>query len=136
MTKFPQVFPRDVAVKTERKSLNIAISKRPRKQGGGGNIQAIRVRKNTHGTLGDIKATQFSFYTLYSFPGQPQGYPNPMPFFYQPGFQMVNSENTFVQNTNLCITVLFGGRKVGSEISSTITSTTKSSVSSLNAGEL
>ena len=87
------------------------------------------------------------FNPLYNFPGQPQGYPNPMPFFYQPlqpypqtsgiqqGFQLANSENNFEQNTNLYNNVPFGGQKVGSESSSTITSTTKSSVSGLNAGE-
>ena len=70
-----------------------------------------------------------------------------MPLFYQPlqpypqtsgiqqGFQLVNSENNFVQNTNLYNNVPLGGQKVGSESSSTITSTTKSSVSGLNAGE-
>ena len=74
---------------------------------------------------------------MYSFPGQPQGHPNPMPFYYQPlqpypqmskiqqGFQFANSDNNFVQNTNLYNTVPFGGRQVGSESSSTITSTTK-----------
>ena len=53
------------------------------------------------------------FNPLCSFPGQPQGYPNPMPLFYQPlqpypqtsriqqGFQLATSENNFVQNTNL-----------------------------------
>lgn len=72
---------------------------------------------------------------------------NPMPFFYQPlqpypqtsgiqqGFQLATSENNFVQNTNLYNTLPFGGRKAGSESTSTITSTTKSSVSSLNPGE-
>ena len=40
-----------------------------------------------------------------------------------------------MQNTNLYNNVPFGGQKVGSESSSTITSTTKSSVSGLNAGE-
>lgn len=86
-------------------------------------------------------------YPFYSFPGQPQGYPNSMPFFYQPlqpypqtsgiqqGFQLANSENNFVQNTTLYNSVPFGGPKVGSESTSTITSTTKSGVSSLNAGE-
>ena len=71
-----------------------------------------------------------------------------MPFFYQPlqpypqtsgiqqGFQLANSENNFVQNTNLYTdNVPLGGQKVGSESSSTITSTTKSSVSGLTAGE-
>ena len=78
MSKFPQVFPRVIAVRTERRSLSIAVTKKQRTQGGGGNIQAIlltRVRKNIHGTL------------RYSFPGQQQGYPNrptPMPLFYQP----------------------------------------------------
>ena len=84
------------------------------------------------------------FNPLCSFRGQPQGYPNPMPFFYQPlqpylqtsgiqqGFQLANSENNFVQNTNLYNTLPFEGRKVGSKSTSTVTSTTKSSVSSLN----
>lgn len=73
-----------------------------------------------------------------------------MLFFYQPlqpypqtsgiqqGFQSANSENNFVQNTNLYNNVPLGGQKVGSESSSTITwitSTTKTSVSGLNAGE-
>lgn len=34
VAKFPQVFPRVVAIRTERKSLNIADTKRPRKQAG------------------------------------------------------------------------------------------------------
>lgn len=67
------------------------------------------------------------FNPLCSFPGQPQGYPNPMPLFYQPlqpypqtsgiqqGFQLATSENNFVQNTNLYNTLPFGGRKAGSE---------------------
>ena len=67
------------------------------------------------------------FNPLCSFPGQPQGYPNPLPLFYQPlqpypqtsgiqqGFQLATSENNFVQNTNLYNTLPFGGRKAGSE---------------------
>ena len=57
--KVSQVFPRVLAVRTERKSLNIPDTKRPRKIGGGGNILAIlavRVRKTIHGTLRDIQA--------------------------------------------------------------------------------
>ena len=45
--KAPPSFSQVIAVRT-------AVTKRPRKQGGGGNIQAmlaIRVRKNKHGTL-------------------------------------------------------------------------------------
>ena len=61
-TKFPRVFPRVIAVRTERKSLNIAVTKRQGKEGGGGNIQAIlaiRVWKNIHGTQRDIQRALF-----------------------------------------------------------------------------
>ena len=79
------------------------------------------------------------------FPGQPQGYHNPMPFFYQPvqpypqtsgiqqGFQLANSDNNFVQNTNLCNTVPFRVPNVGPASSSSVTST--SSVSRLDVND-
>jgi len=85
------------------------------------------------------------FTPSYSFPGQPQGYHNPMPFFYQPvqpnlqtsgiqqGFQLANSDNNFVQNTNLCNTVPFRVQNVGPASSSSVTST--SSVSRLDVND-
>ena len=130
-TKFPRVFPRVIAVRTERKSLNIAVTKRQRKQGGGGNIQAIlaiRVWKNIHATQRDIqRALSLTLILCVVFPVNHKDTPNPMPLFYQPlqpypqtsgiqqGFQLATSENNFVQNTNLYNTLPFGGRKAGSE---------------------
>ena len=150
-TKFPRVFPRVIAVRTERKSLNIAVTKRQRKQGGGGNIQAIlaiRVWKNIHGTQRDIqRALSLTLILCVVFPVNHKdtlihchSFINPYNLIrkqaeFRQGFQLATSENNFVQNTNLYNTLPFGGRKAGSESTSTITSTTKSSVSSLNPGE-
>ena len=87
-----------------------------------------------HATRHSGSASAPYFNPLYSFPGQPQGYQNPMPFIYHPlqpypqmsgiqqGFQLANCDNNLVQNTNLCNTVPFRGPNVGSASSSSMTS--------------
>ena len=104
-----------MAVRTERKSLDIAITKMPRKQGGGWQFEFGTIHTAHYATF----RCPFPFNPLYSFLDQPQGYPYPMPLFYQPlqtypqtsgiqqGFQLANSENNFVQNTNFYNTTVW-----------------------------
>ena len=149
MTKFPQVFSQSSSRKNRKKKSKHTRHKKAKKN------RRRREYSSDSSNSSSEDDTQHTSrhssdpfpYPFYSFPGQPQGYPNSMPFFYQPvqpypqtsgiqqGFQLANSENNFVQNTTLYNSVPFGGPKVGSESTSTITSTTKSGVSSLNAGE-
>lgn len=69
VAKFPQVFPRPLTARTKRKRLNVANTKRSRKQGGGGSIPAIpaaRARKKIHDTLGSIQAALYLTLLLYT----------------------------------------------------------------------
>jgi len=88
VAKFPQVFPRPLTARTKRKRLNVANTKRSRKQGGGGSIPAIsaaRARKKIHDTLGSIQAALYLTLLVYTvFLVSHKATIIRMPFFYRP----------------------------------------------------
>ena len=138
-----------MAVRTERKSLDIAITKMPRKQGGGWNIQAIlaiqvRNKYTQHTTRHSGAPFPLILYIVFSINHkdtliQCHSFINPYKLIrkraeFNKDFSWLILKTTLCK-TQISTTLPFGDRKVGSESSGTITSTTKSSVSSLNAGE-
>ena len=148
-TKFPRVFPRVIAVRTERKSLNIAVTKRQRKQGGGGNIQAIlaiRVWKNIHGTQRDIqRALSLTLILCVVFPVNHKDTLTQCHSFINP-YNLIHKRAEFNKDFNwlllrtpcklqICTTLYRLEVQKQVRSTSTITLTTKSSISSLNLGE-
>ena len=154
MAKIPQVFSQTCKHKSKKKkskrSRHKKVKKTKRRREYSSDSSGSSSEEDTRPTTRHSAGGTFPYFNpLYSFPGQSQGYHNPVPFFYQPlqpypqmsGIQqrvhLANSDtgNNFVQNTNLCNTVPLRGTNVGSATSSSMTSTTKSSVSSLHVND-